>query len=124
VRTAMLTARSLCRVYRGNPGEVARVRRDLGAYLGGIPQADDTILVASELAANAVVHSDSKMFVVRCEVYTTYVWVEVQDSGAEWHPRLPDDRPHGTDLIELLAEEWGSERSDRGDRITWARITQ
>ncbi len=122
MRTEMLTARSLCRVYRGDPGEVARVRRDLGAYLRGIAQADDVILVASELAANCVVHSGSKMFVMRCEIFATYIWVESQDSGSEWNPRQPDDRPHGTDLIELLSEEWGTERGGGGDRVTWARV--
>jgi anti-sigma regulatory factor (Ser/Thr protein kinase) len=120
----MLTARSLCRVYRGDPGEVARVRRDLAVYLGSIPQADDAILIVSELAANSVVHGASQMFVVRCEIFSTYVWIESQDSGTDWNPRQPDDRPHGTDLIELLAEEWGTERSTRGDRITWARVAR
>jgi hypothetical protein len=123
VRAAMLTTRSLTRVYRGDPGEVARVRRDLAAYLHGIPQADDVILIGSELAANSVVHSGSKMFVMRCEIFGSYIWIESQDSGSDWHPRQPDDRPHGTDLIALLAEDWGSERSDR-DRITWARVAR
>ena len=120
----MLTTRSLTRVYRGDPGEVARVRRDLAAYLRGIPQADDCILIASELAANSVVHSGSRMFIVRCEIFPSYIWIEAQDSGADWHARKPGDRPHGTDLIELLAEDWGSERGSRGDRITWARIAR
>jgi hypothetical protein len=123
VRTAT-TADSLTRVYRGDPGEVARVRRDLAAYLGDIPQADDVILIGSELAANSVVHSGSKMFIVRCEIFGSYVWVESQDSGADWHPRVPGGRPHGTDLIALLAEEWGSERTNGGDRMTWARVAR
>ena len=93
MRTAMLTASSLCRVYRGDPAEVARVRQDLSAFLGSIPKADDVILIASELAANSIVHSGSKMIVIRCEIFASYIWVESQDSGADWHPRLPDDRP-------------------------------
>jgi anti-sigma regulatory factor (Ser/Thr protein kinase) len=120
----MLTARSLCRVYRSDPGEVARVRRDLAAYLGNLLQADDVILIASELAANSVVHSNSKMFITRCEIFSTCIWIESQDSGADWNPRQPGDRPHGTDLIDLLAEEWGTERGTRGDRITWARVAR
>ena len=124
MRTAMLTARSLTRTYRGDPDEVTRVRRDLAAYLGSIPRADDCILIASELAANSVVHSESQMFVMRCEVFSTYIWIESQDSGADWRPRQPDDRPHGTDLIDLLAEEWGTGRSAKGDRITWARVAK
>lgn len=123
MRTATTTG-GITRVYRADPGEVAGVRRDLAAYLGGIPPADDVILIASELAANSVVHSGSKMFVIRCEIFSSYVWVESQDSGADWHPHRPDDRPHGTDLIELLAEEWGSERTTEGDRVTWARVAR
>ena len=123
MRAAMLTARSLCRVYRGDASEVARVRRDLAGYLHGIPQADDVILIGSELAANAIVHSGSKMFVMRCEIFASYIWVEAQDSGADWHPRMPDGRPHGTDLVELLSEDWGTERTER-DRITWARVAR
>jgi anti-sigma regulatory factor (Ser/Thr protein kinase) len=124
VRTAMLTARSLCRVYQGDVSEVARVRRDLAAYLAGIPQADDCILIGSELAANSIVHSGSRMIVIRCEIFPGYIWLEVQDAGADWHPRLPDpDRPHGCDLVELLSEDWGTERTAR-DRITWARVAR
>jgi anti-sigma regulatory factor (Ser/Thr protein kinase) len=123
VRAAMLTGQSLTRVYRGEPGEVARVRRDLAAYLRGIPQADDCILIGSELAANSVVHSGSRMFIVRCQIFPGYIWIEAQDGGADWNPRQPDDRPHGTDLVELLAEEWGSERTSK-DRVTWARVAR
>ena len=88
------------------------------------PRPTTLILIASELAANSVVHSASKMFVMRCEIFSAYVWIESQDSGADWKPRQPDDRPHGTDLIELLAAEWGTERSTQGDRITWARVAR
>jgi anti-sigma regulatory factor (Ser/Thr protein kinase) len=125
MRTAMLTARSLTRVYRAEPGEVARVRRDLAAYLHGIAQADDVILIGSELATNSIVYSDSAMIIMRCEIFSSYIWVEAQDAGADWHPRQPDDRPHGCDLIELLAgpDNWGTERTDR-DRVTWARVAR
>jgi anti-sigma regulatory factor (Ser/Thr protein kinase) len=89
----MLTGQALTRVYRGDPGEVARVRRDLTALLHGIPQADDVILIGSELAANSVVHSGSRMFIIRCEIFASYVWIESQDSGADWHPRTPTTVP-------------------------------
>jgi anti-sigma regulatory factor (Ser/Thr protein kinase) len=119
----MLTARSLTRVYRAEPGEVARVRRDIAAYLRGMPQSDDCTLIASELATNSIVYSDSAMIVMRCEIFASYIWVQCQDAGADWRPRTPDDRPHGTDLLGLLSEEWGTERTDR-DRVTWARVAR
>jgi anti-sigma regulatory factor (Ser/Thr protein kinase) len=41
--------------------------------------ADDVALVVTEFASNAVRHSLSRIgtFIVRCEVFSTYVWVEV-----------------------------------------------
>ena len=110
-------------MYRGELAEVARVRRDLTVCLRGVPRADDVILAASELAANCVLHARSRMFIVRCEIFPgAYVRVEAQDAGADWQERPPGDRPHGTDLIQALAGEWGTERSTGGDRVTWARL--
>ena len=121
--TAMMTARSLCRVYRGELAEVARVRRDLAVCLRGVPRADDVVLAASELAANCVVHARSRMFIIRCEIFPgAYVRVEAQDAGADWQERPPGDRPHGMDLIQALAVEWGTGRIIGGDRVTWARL--
>jgi serine/threonine-protein kinase RsbW len=123
VRPATMTTRPLVRVYRGEPEQVARVRRDVAGYLHGMPQADEVVLIASELAANSIIHGGSAMIVIRCEIFVGYIWIESRDAGADWHPRQPDDRPHGTDLIELLAEDWGTDRTGR-DRVTWARVAR
>src|SRR5215467_3122138 len=55
-------------VFRGRPDEVSRARGALARYLVACPVADDAVLIASELAANAVVHSGSRgqFFAVRC----------------------------------------------------------
>jgi hypothetical protein len=45
--------------YPGRVEQVSMVRADLRAMLNGCPVADDVILCASELAANAVRHSRS-----------------------------------------------------------------
>lgn len=68
----------------GRPEQVQRVRADLGVILKGCPLADATILVASELPANAVTHSSSRQpggqFIVRAEACPgDYVRVEVKD---------------------------------------------
>ena len=55
-----LGLRSFGHAYPGRPAQVRRVRADLRVILGGCPVADETILVASELAANAVTHSSSR----------------------------------------------------------------
>jgi anti-sigma regulatory factor (Ser/Thr protein kinase) len=88
--------------------------------------ADDACLIVSEFASNAVLHSLSRvgMFTVRCERFSTYVWVEVEDEGGDWCRPEPDGRPHGLDIVSLLVGEggWGIEPTSEGQRIIWARL--
>ena len=49
------------RAFHGRADQVAQVRHEITAYLNGCPAADDAILAASELAANAVTHSGSRV---------------------------------------------------------------
>jgi two-component sensor histidine kinase len=116
------------RMFHGRADQVAQVRRDITLHLAGHPTADDAVLIASELATNAITHSASagEFFTIRCESRTSYVWIECEDLGGPWRCRRPDDRPHGLDLIEALAgpDNWGTEAtSDSTGRITWARLT-
>jgi hypothetical protein len=56
--------------YPGCPDQVRHVRHAVARYLAGCPAADEAVLVVSELAANAVVHSASRgaFFTVRAEL--------------------------------------------------------
>jgi serine/threonine-protein kinase RsbW len=113
------------RVFHGAPDQLGRIRHEVGQYLDGCPRSDDAVLIVSELATNAVRHTHSKgaFLIVRCEVFSTYVWVEVEDLGGPWHPRQRDGRPHGLDVITaLVGENWGAEQTSDGHRITWARV--
>ena len=112
--------------YPGRADQVHHVRRAVAKHLAGCPAADDTVLIASELASNAVVHSASRgeFFTVRAELHPDYVWVEAEDLGGPWHCAQPDDRPHGLDVVEALTgpDGWGVESTSDGGRIVWARL--
>src|SRR5690349_2288302 len=83
--------------FLGDPGQVGRVRAKMRTWLAGCPRADDAVLIASELSANAILHSASRgeSFTVRAEVLRDCIWVEVEDLGGTWLCRGREDRPHG-----------------------------
>ena len=115
------------RTFHGRADQLARVRREITAHLDGCPAASDAVLIASELAANAVTHSASagEFFTIRCQAYPgSYIWIECEDLGGKWHPKPGDDRPHGLDIIEALTGpgNWGTETTSDGDRVVWARL--
>ena len=74
------------RTFHGRTDQVARIRREIASHLTGCPITDDAVLIASELAANAVTHSDSagEFFTVRCDSHRDYIWIEVEDLGGPW----------------------------------------
>jgi hypothetical protein len=83
-----------------------------------MPAADDLVLIASELAANAILHTQSRgsTFTVRCQLSAQAARVEVEDLGGPWRTRQPDDRPHGLDIIQALTgpDQWGTQPADTG----------
>jgi anti-sigma regulatory factor (Ser/Thr protein kinase) len=125
-RAAAEAATRYQRTFDGQANQIAKVRRQIAAYLNGCPEAQDAVLIASELAANAVLHSASagEFFIVRCQARPESVWIEVQDLGGPWQPSPPGDRPHGLDIIHALTGpgNWGIRTTSDGDRIVWARL--
>jgi anti-sigma regulatory factor (Ser/Thr protein kinase) len=85
------------------------------------------ILIADELAANAILHSRSRggSFAVRCERPPGAARIEVEDMGGPWRPRTPGDRPHGLDIVQALTGPggWGTRATGNGGRVTWARLS-
>ena len=75
MRTAPVTAACYVGIYPGRADQVSLVRRAVARHLAGCPAADDAILILSEFAANAIVHSASRgqFFTVRAELYPSYV---------------------------------------------------
>ena len=112
--------------FPGKPEQVARVRSEVHAHLAGCPAADDVVLIVSEFASNAVLHSLSRAgeFGVRVELYPGYLWLEIEDEGGDWICLPQDDRPHGLDIVSLIAgpDNWGVDPVSGGHRVVWARV--
>ncbi|MDQ2873687.1 MAG: ATP-binding protein [Actinomycetota bacterium] len=125
-RSAQFSALTVA--YAGDPKEISAVRADLRALLDGCPVGDEVILCASELAANAVRHSHSRLpggyFTLRAKVSPgDFVRIEVEDGGGPWIEVGRDpDRGHGLDIIRALASDWGID-GDRYGRVVWALLT-
>src|ERR1700751_3233282 len=88
LRTSQIT-------YPGAAEHIRRVRDDLRPLLTGCPMADEIILCVSELAANAALHSNSRLpggtFTVRAEVSPGHhVAIEIEDHGGSWTPATSD----------------------------------
>jgi anti-sigma regulatory factor (Ser/Thr protein kinase) len=106
--------------YPGSIEHVSTVRADLRALLRDCPVTDDVILCASELAANAVRHSRSRLsggtFTVRAAVDLTRrsIRVEVEDHGGPW-TTAPDEPTghHGLDILRALAKSGASTATTR-----------
>ena len=119
------TATRHAAIYPGRADQLHHVRHAVASHLAGCAAAADALLVASELAANAILHSRSRggHFTVRTELHPDHVRIEAEDSGGPWRRRQPDDRPHGLDVVEALTgpDGWGTETTG-GGRIVWARL--
>ena len=125
-RSSALEALRYTGTYPGRPDQVQRARKDVARYLAGHPAADDAVLITSELASNAILHSSSngQSFIVRAEIYPGCIWLEVEDLGGPWILRPRDAcRPHGLDVVEALTgpDNWGVD-GDHAGRAVWCRL--
>ena len=118
------------RAFTATPAQAREARRFLTGLLDGNLAADDAILCLSEMAANAILHSDSRKpgghFSVRAEIHEDRLRVEVHDDGGPWTVPPPDgiQHGHGLHIISRLARTWGiTGDSDTGWTV-WAEITR
>jgi two-component sensor histidine kinase len=120
------------RTYLGRADRVRLARDELRRFLArnGVTgeKADAGILIASELSANSVLHSRSgkpdEGFTVSAEVHAGYLYLEVTDAGGRWgDPAEDDGRPHGLDLVRLLAgdDNLGVDGDSAGHTV-WVRL--
>ncbi|MGE5290246.1 MAG: ATP-binding protein [Micromonosporaceae bacterium] len=123
------------RVFPGMPAQVAEVRRFVSFLLAACPARDDLVLCASELAANAVLHTasgDGGFFSV--EVVRTpecAARVLVTDAGGSTVPvartpavgRIEELEAGGLGLavVAARASRWGYSCATPG-RTVWAEV--
>ncbi len=121
------TATAYTGTFHGAADQVSSVRHEVAMHLGGCPATDDAVLVASELATNAILHSRSRgqKFTIHVELHHHHVRIECHDSGGPWRSRQQDDRPHGLHIVEALtgADACGAQTTGDSTRIVWAELT-
>ena len=108
-----------------DPTAARAARRHVADALSQRPELDDALLVASELAANAVRHGRPPIE-LRLDVDATTVRITVSDHGEAADPHIVTADPaagHGRGLaiVIALAREVGWSRD--GDRLdVWAEL--
>ncbi len=126
--------RACTQTYPGRADQVPKVRAFVARAAAGCPAVDEVVLMADEIAANAVLHSRSGepggWFTVRVEVGAgQWVGVQVDDEGGPQPPRLRSGSPagdgadgggRGLRIVEVLADAWGV-TGDVTGRTVWFR---
>ncbi|MBB5131934.1 anti-sigma regulatory factor (Ser/Thr protein kinase) [Thermocatellispora tengchongensis] len=120
------------RVFRlsGTIDQIARARRLVSAAVGrDHPLHDDCVLLTSEIATNAVLHSESGQggeFTVSVSRTDGVVRVRVRDEGSIEPPcscraNLYATNGRGLPLLEALARRWGVIREE-GANTVWFEL--
>lgn len=128
------------RVFPGQPARVAEVRMFVAAALADCPAREALLSCASELAANAILHTASGAGGVFAVEVTRpadgRAMVAVTDAGGLGEPSLRDrgepsvrdpvelaEGGRGLALVAALASRWGHRVGPGGGRTVWAEVT-
>ncbi|WP_246444598.1 ATP-binding protein [Actinomadura kijaniata] len=122
------------RLFPGGPGSVGEARRLTRALLGDNLLAETAELVVSELATNAVEHTESGevggSFVLELNVAQDCVRVSVVDMGSRGRPRVADESAdefaqdgRGLHIVQHVSKAWGCEPVRMGLRV-WAELAE
>jgi serine/threonine-protein kinase RsbW len=113
--------------FPGRTDQVRQARTFAARVLADCPVAADVVLICSELATNAILHSNSGVpgghFTVRIQVQDGhFAWIEVEDQGGRWRREERSvDGGRGLAVVAALANYWDI-RGDRAGRVTCARL--
>ena len=116
------------RAFRATPAQVREARRFLARVLGNCPLALDALACLSELAANSVLHSNSRRpggrFIVRASLHQAGLRVEVEDDGGSWEQwqERDDERGRGFVIVNALASDWSITGTEAG-RVIWFELS-
>ena len=92
--------------------------------LGAANLADDTALVVTELAANAIVHAQTG-FTVDLSASQDLLRITVRDASP-LPPAAAADLPalplHGLGAVDALASRWGVERIGHSGKLVWVEL--
>jgi anti-sigma regulatory factor (Ser/Thr protein kinase) len=117
------------RSYLGTVDQIRQARADVASAASSCPVVDDLVLLTSELATNAILHSRSRhrgqKFTVHVTFYVgEYVWAEVADAGGRWvADGWDEEHGRGLSIVGAIAGDgnWGID-GDEASRVVWFRL--
>ena len=116
--------------FDGLPQRLSEMRQRIRKVLGDVDGVDDVVVVASELASNAIRHSRSGQpggsFVLQIVEFTDVWHVRVEDQGGTRgfgteDTEQGDETGRGLAVVAALSRAWGVMGGSAG-RTVWAEI--
>jgi anti-sigma regulatory factor (Ser/Thr protein kinase) len=117
-------------LFDGRPDAVRGARgyaRDALSHAPVAGHLDDILLLVSELATNAIVHSPAEQFMLKLWADSGRVRVECHDRGSDRpclrRPRFDETSGRGLQLVRALSSRWGVTWSPLGrSKFVWFEI--
>jgi anti-sigma regulatory factor (Ser/Thr protein kinase) len=111
------------------PSQLPEARRFVASFVADPVLADDAVLCLSEVATNAVIHSNSRhaagQFTVSAErCGDGHLRIEVEDQGGRWMERAKAEgqQHRGLMIVSRLASAWGIEGDGCRRRKVWFEL--